>query len=382
MSTNAGSSGRGPTSDISPRTTLISLGQLIRPVTAEDSTKSRDPAIIGPRQPRGPSLLTTIVRIFRTVIILPPSPTRLARWRIGPRSPDNLIATTTPARIAGIRLRTAPSTLAPALASASRPWRTAPAAAAGVDHEERAVQERAQDGRVGDRLERRAVEDDQIAAGLEAVQDRPHPLRAEQLGRVGRQRARGEDPQVLLLGRLGDRVQAHLVAPQQRREAVRVGQVEDEVDARLPQVRVHQEDPAAGLGEHDGQVGRRDGLALARDRARHEEGPDRRVDRRELDVGPERPVGLRDAGARVEEGGEPVDLAAGPVALHARDRAEGAQPSDLLDLVGILDRIVEILRNGHDSRGDQQAEDCRQERVQQRSRRDRRGGAPRPARRR
>ena len=101
--------------------------------------------------------------------------------------------------------------------------------------------------------------------------------------------------EILLLGRVGDRVEARLIVAQERRQAVIVGHVEHEVDARLPQVRVDEEDSPARLGEGHGEVRRGDGLALARHRARHEEGPDRRIDGGELDIRPEDPVRLRGA---------------------------------------------------------------------------------------
>ena len=89
---------------------------------------------------------------------------------------------------AGTRLSTARQACAPRPASASRgPTDEAPPAPARVDHEERPVHERAQDGRVSDRLERRAVEDDEVRARLPAGgPNRLHALRAQQLGRIGR----------------------------------------------------------------------------------------------------------------------------------------------------------------------------------------------------
>ena len=53
------------------------------------------------------------------------------------------------------------------------------------------------------------------------------------------------------------------------------------------------------------------------------------------------------------------------------------RPSDLLDLVGFLDRIVEVLPGRRDPDRDHQAEECCDERVEQDSRgngRDRRDG--------
>ena len=62
-----------------------------------------------------------------------------------------------------------------------------PVAPAGIDDQERSIQERAEDRGVGDRNKRRAVEDDEVAGGLEPFESRTHPLRSQQLGRVGRQ---------------------------------------------------------------------------------------------------------------------------------------------------------------------------------------------------
>jgi hypothetical protein len=84
---------------------------------------------------------------------------------------------------------------------------------------------------------------------------------------------------------MGQRVQAGVLAQEQRREPGLVRQVEDQVEPRPPQVGIHEHHAPAGLRERNGEVGRRDGLALSRDRARDEEGADRGVDRRELDVG-------------------------------------------------------------------------------------------------
>ena len=83
-----------------------------------------------------------------------------------------------------------------------------------------------------------------------------------------------------------------------------LGSVEHLVHTRLPKVGIHQEDRSPGLGEDDGEVRRRDGLALARGRTRHEEGVQRRIHGGELDVRAQRAVGLGDARTRIEESDE------------------------------------------------------------------------------
>ena len=138
------------------------------------------------------------------------------------------------------------------------------ATATGSDHEERSVQERAQECRVGDRLKGRAVEDDKLVLGLETVKDHAHPLGAEEFYRIRRQGAGREDPKVGLLGFLDHVVEADPVAPKEGCETVRVVCVEHAVDTGLPQVCVDQGDPAASLGKGHSEVGGRRGLALAR----------------------------------------------------------------------------------------------------------------------
>ena len=88
--------------------------------------------------------------------------------------------------------------------------------------------------------------------------------------------------------------------------------------AGLPQVRVDEQDTTPGLGEHDGDIGRRDGLALVRDGARDKEGVQRGIDGGELDIRPERAIPLGDARSGIEEGGEPIDLALSSIAPHPR----------------------------------------------------------------
>ena len=107
------------------------------------------------------------------------------------------------------------------------------------------------------------------------------------------------------------------------------------------------------------------GAALVTSRVR-----DGSVHGRELDVAAQRSVRLGGAGARIEEGGELVDLASAAIALHPRDRAERAQAGDLLDGVRVLDRIVELLREERDAADDEQPEGRGEERVEERPRQD------------
>jgi hypothetical protein len=66
------------------------------------------------------------------------------------------------------------------------------------------------------------------------------------------------------------------------------------MDAGPPEIGVHEEDPAARLGERDSQVARGHRLAFIRARAGHEERPDRSVDRGELDVRAKAAIALGD----------------------------------------------------------------------------------------
>ena len=78
-----------------------------------------------------------------------------------------------------------------------------------------------------------------------------------------------------LFGRLGDLVDKGAVGAQQVRQPLGIVQVEDPMDARLAEVGIEQDRAPTGLREHDGDIRRSGGLALALDRAGHEQRPDR-----------------------------------------------------------------------------------------------------------
>jgi hypothetical protein len=149
------------------------------------------------------------------------------------------------------------------------------------------------------------------------------------------------------------------------------GQAEDLVDRRLAEIRVDEQDAPSRLGEDDGQVRRGDRLALVGSGARHEERPDRRIDRGELDVRPQRAVRLGDAGARVQQRSQPVDLAPAAFGTDREDRPESAQVHDLLDVIRVLHRVVELLGEEGDPRDHQQPEGRGEEDVEERRGRDR-----------
>ena len=83
------------------------------------------------------------------------------------------------------------------------PWRrrgrTLRRVAAGRHDQDRAVDQGGQDCRVGHGLERRAVDHDDVHLLLERLEEPCHAPRREQLHRIGRQWARGDDAQVRLV---------------------------------------------------------------------------------------------------------------------------------------------------------------------------------------
>ena len=171
--------------------------------------------------------------------------------------------------------------------------------------------------------------------------------------------------QVLLLGDLGDVTGRLRIGPQQVREPLSIRQIEDRVHARFAEVGVQKDRPAARLGEDDRQVRGDRRLALTRDGTRNEERPHRPVDRSELDVRAQAPIRLGRGRSWVQERGEAVDLALPPEPLHLRDRAQGRQSDRLLNVVGGLDRVVQVIEQESEAEGDEQPGGRGEDRVEQ-----------------
>ena len=139
--------------------------------------------------------------------------------------------------------------------------------------------------------------------------------------------------------------------------------------AWLAEVRVQEDRPAARLREDDRDVRRGRRLALARDGARDEQGPNRRIDRGELDARAQAPIGLRDRPEVTEERRQPVDLTAVLATSHLRDGPEGGKAGDRLHVLRRLDGVVQVVEHEGDSERKQQAHDRREEGVEQDARR-------------
>lgn len=170
-----------------------------------------------------------------------------------------------------------------------------------------------QDHGVGHRHGGRRVEDHHVGRRLQFLQHLLRPARAQQLGRVGRQRAAGQHPQTLDLCPLHVFLHVPRIGDHQVAEAALVGQSEQAVQVGAAQVGVHQDHPLAVLGQADGQVSRRQGLALGGAGAGDQqalEGPV--APRRELDVGAQGAEGLGGRGLGVLQGHDPPGIALGP----------------------------------------------------------------------
>ncbi|MBP1695431.1 MAG: hypothetical protein H6Q41_619, partial [Deltaproteobacteria bacterium] len=124
--------------------------------------------------------------------------------------------------------------------------------AAGLDHHHDQVGQGGQERGVGDRDDRRGVEDDHVIAGAKTGQQVAHSVGTEQFRRIRGDDAGGQQGDVVDAGRvqcLGQRG----IPGQYLGHAGIPGMPEDLVQARPAQVAVDQQDPVAGLGEGQGQ---------------------------------------------------------------------------------------------------------------------------------
>ncbi len=160
-----------------------------------------------------------------------------------------------------------------------------------LGHQDRALDLRGHDDRIGQHDGRGRVEEDHVRQFLRPLDDAGHLLGLQQLGRVGRQRTGRHDAQARHV-RLVDHIRQDRFTDQHVRQATVGGDVEDAVQAGTPQVGVNQQHFLPGLGEDRRQVGGSHGLALTGPGAGHQEGTGRMVHLRKVDVGAQRTVGL------------------------------------------------------------------------------------------
>ncbi len=172
---------------------------------------------------------------------------------------------------------------------------------AHVDDQHRAVGLARQDAGVGHGQDGRRVQDHDVGEDAQLAQQLRHARRGQQLRRVGRRHPGGDHPQVRHVRELEVGLVQRAAAQQQGTQAVAAVHLEQAADRRSTQVGVHQDHALAGLGHHDGQVGRGGRLALAGPGAGHHQAARGRVlaQAHVLQVGAQRAVAL----AYVETGG-------------------------------------------------------------------------------
>ena len=186
--------------------------------------------------------------------------------------------------------------------------------------------------RVGDRQQRRGVDDHDVGAVAQALQQIRHRLRAEQLTRVGRHGAGRQHQQRLLPPWLYDIADAHLTEQH-------LGQPGGGFQPELPghpwraQVGVDQQHPPAGFGQRDGEVAGEAGASLPRTGAADRDDPGRFGDVDEAQVGAElahRLAAGRSPGATGDQGRRAGGGLVRDLAQHrgAGDAAQGAGVAD------------------------------------------------------
>ena len=169
-------------------------------------------------------------------------------------------------------------------------------------HEQGRVGDRRDLRAVGHRQQRRRVDDDEVDLLGDVVDDLLGVLADQQFARVRRDRAAGEDGEVLA-GVLQHRLDRRL-ADDDRGEADVADQAERLRDRRTAQVGLDEAHPRAGLGERGGEVDRGGRLALAGHGAGDRDDARRVVDVDELQVGTQLAVGLGARTVRVAAEGD------------------------------------------------------------------------------
>ena len=154
---------------------------------------------------------------------------------------------------------------------------------------------------VGHGDHRRAVAHDEVEGAERAVEQLAHPLAPDELGGIRRQRPARHQEQVGDARRPRD-VRQRRALQQRGGEPAGIVEAEDAVQARAPQIGVDEADARAGLGAHGAEVGDGGRLALAGGGRGDDDAAARLIEARELDIGPQRPVGLGGRRPRVRLG--------------------------------------------------------------------------------
>ena len=258
-----------------------------------------------------------------------------------------------------------------------RPLEHEPADLARLVDQDHAVGLAGHDGRVRHREHGRRVDEHDVVLVAHGGEELRHRRRRQELRGVGRDRPRLDDVEVVEPGRrqqvfhleaaheeVGHGADALLpagVADQDVREAGLALDPEEAVDAGPAEVRADEQGLLPVLRQRERQVHDRGGLALLEGRAGDDEDLAGAVHPRELDVGPERPVGLGHRRLRVEVGDQ-ERVALQRLAVHlgevgpaleeavdrlarvdVRDDAEHGDVEIALDVLDRPDRGVERL---------------------------------------
>ena len=264
-------------------------------------------------------------------------------------------------------LITTPKTRAPTLLEPGH--RLAQLVAGGLAvprHDDRAVGGGGDDGRVRDRQQRRRVDDDHVEVVAEPLQQVVGDPGLQDLGRVGRLGAAGQEVQPARLVDL-DRVLQLGGADQHAGEPDRPVEVEQARHPRPAQVAVDQQHVAARLGEGHCEVGRGHRLALARHGAGDDQAARLLLQVEELQVGPQQPerLGAGREGAEVGEQRALLDL------VVEADAGEHRRAADLLDVLQAAHRAVEDVAGDGQADAEHQPDHAGHHQVQQGAGRDR-----------
>ena len=271
-------------------------------------------------------------------------------------------------------LSTTPWSTASTWSSRSCDWRHCSLVVLAVpEHDDGAVGAARQHGGVGDRQQRRRVDDDHLEVHAEVLEQLLHGVGLEQLGGVRRRRTAGQDLEAarVLLDRAvdGDLAEEHVGEADVRNQA------EDLRDARTAQVAVDEERLDLGAGQRQGQVDRDRALAVALDRRGDHDDLVVPVDVEERDVGAQHPERLDPRRARrglVDE--DRVVL--GRLADERAQQRRGVGS----EVVDVLDGVVEDLAQQRQRHREHQAEDQREGQVEDRVRERRAATAGSPGR--
>ena len=213
----------------------------------------------------------------------------------------------------------------------------------GGHHEQDGIGVGRQDGSISHRQNRRAVHDDDVCVGAEALEHLPGLGARQELRGVRRNWSSRKHLEARLIGDPKERVFQLGLSQQDRGEPDVVRQPEELVNSRSTQVTADQHDPLARLGHDPGEIGRRGGLAVARRRAGDLEDLGGILQRHELDGGSESSVGLSWRRFRVRLGNEIWPLAIAPIVDHGNQAEHGDSGHELLELILASDPVVQVV---------------------------------------